>query len=234
LFADLGLRWFVGLLGAYFMVKGLGWEDAIAKFTANRRLRFDSVDFTFYFASAPLFFVAFWLAVSRVLSLQYMGESNLSKLAAWFLKDLLLLLPVALLLIVVGRALRAMNEKKSYLLPNYIIYGSSVLLFWLILNNAAEWVLGSVPFSTFFYSLILGVLAMYLVGYLSMEFRRNIISRMRIVGKDVYTELGSFIGTVSGVDKRAQAFEIKTVGKQKIDLEFDHISNVGDSIIVKY
>jgi sporulation protein YlmC with PRC-barrel domain len=78
------------------------------------------------------------------------------------------------------------------------------------------------------------VLAMYLVGYLSMEFRRNIISRMRIVGKDVYTELGSFIGTVSGVDKRAQAFKIKTVGKQKIDLEFDHISNVGDSIIVKY
>jgi uncharacterized membrane protein len=231
---DIGLRWFIGLFGAYLLFKGSGLEEAFLKHTVDWRLRLDSIDFTFYFAAAPLLIASLWLAFSRVAALGYAGESNVSKLSAWFLKDLLLLLPVALLLIIIGRTLRAANEKKNYLLPNYIMYGSSVLLFWLVLNNAAEWILGNVPFSSFFYSLILGVLAMYLVSYLSIEFRKNIISRMNIVGKDVYTELGSLVGKVAGVDKRAHAFIIKTNENQKIDLEFDHISNIGDSIIVKY
>jgi len=234
LFGDPGLRWFVGFLGIYLVLNGFGVEEMLFKKSFTFKVSPDSLDFVFYFASAPLFIASFWLAISRVLALEYAGESNLSRLAAWFLKDLLLLLPIALFLVIGGLTLRAISERKNYQLPTYVVYGSMVLLFWLIFNNAADWILGDAPFSSFFYALLLGVVAMYLASYLAAEFRKSIISRMNIVGKGVYTEMGSFVGKIADVDKRAHAFVIKTQAGQRIDLEFDHISSVGETVVVKY
>ncbi len=230
----LGVRLFVGLLGAYLLFKGLGLEEQLFKRLSLSRYSFENVSFVFYFAAVPLAIVAVWLAVSRVVALEYAGESNVAKLVAWFLKDLLLLLPVSLLLIVAGNVLQALHDKKHHLLPRQIIYGSVVFLFWLVFNNAADWIIGSTSFANFFYLLILGVLAMYLVIYLSNEFRKGIVSRMKLEGKEAYTEIGGLIGKVVGLNKKKDAFVIQTTSGQKIDLDFNHIANVGEKIIIKY
>ncbi|OIO26476.1 hypothetical protein COX85_00285 [Candidatus Micrarchaeota archaeon CG_4_10_14_0_2_um_filter_55_9] len=234
LFANEGIRLFLGLLGAYLILKGLGVEEMFFRYLATARVRPDSLGFVFYFASIPLLVVSVWLAASRVSALNYAGVTDASKLAAWFTKDLLLLLPLALLLLIVGGVVETIQKKKSYELPQYLIYGSSVILFWFIFNTAANWILGLTAFSSFFYALLLGVIALYLATYLTTQFKKSILSKMNLNGKEVYTELGSFLGTAVGTDKSGNALIIKTKSRQKIDLNLDYILSVGEKILVSY
>ncbi len=231
----LGVRLFVGLLGAYLLFKGIGIEDRILKrISLTSYSSFENISFVFYFAAIPLIAVSLWMAATHVIAVQYAGETSIAKLAAWFTKDMLLLLPIALLLVVAGNVLQALTEGKNFLLPKQVVYGGSIFLFWLVFNNAADWIIGSIAFSDFFYSLILGVVAMFLVIYLSREFKKGIVSRMKLEGKEAYTEIGGLIGRVVGIDKKKDAFIVQTTAGQKIDLDFDHIGNVGEKIIIKY
>ncbi len=231
----LGVRLFVGLLGAYLLFKGLGIEERLLKRVSLASYSsFENISFVFYFAAIPLVAVSLWMAATHVIAVQYAGESSIAKLAAWFIKDILLLLPIAFLLVVAGNVLQALTEGKNFLLPKQVVYGGSIFLFWLVFSNAADWILGSIAFSDFFYSLILGVIAMFLVIYLSREFKKGIVSRLRLEGKEAYTEIGGLIGRVVGIDKKKDAFIVQTTAGQKIDLDFDHISNVGEKIIVRY
>ncbi len=75
---------------------------------------------------------------------------------------------------------------------------------------------------------------MFLVIYLSREFKKGIVSRLRLEGKEAYTEIGGLIGKVVGVDKKKDAFIVQTTAGQKIDLDFDHVANIGEKIIIKY
>ncbi|MEM0475564.1 MAG: DUF373 family protein [Candidatus Norongarragalinales archaeon] len=231
----LGVRLFVGLIGAYLVLKGLGIEERLLKrVSLTSYSSFENISFVFYFAAIPLVAVSLWMAATHVIAVQYAGETSIAKLAAWFIKDLLLLLPIALLLIIAGNVLQAVTEEKKFLLPKQVVYGGSVFLFWLVFNNAADWILGTIAFSDFFYSLLLGVIAMFLLIYLSREFKKGIVSRLKLEGKEAYTEIGGLIGHVVGIDKKKDAFIVQTTAGQKIDLDFDHISNVGEKIIIKY
>jgi len=57
---------------------------------------------------------------------------------------------------------------------------------------------------------------------------------MKLEGKEAYTEIGGLIGKVVGLNKKKDAFIIQTTAGQKIDLDFNHIANVGEKIIIKY
>ncbi|MFH1056620.1 MAG: DUF373 family protein [Candidatus Micrarchaeota archaeon] len=230
-----GMRLFIGLLGFYLIIKALGIEERILKWAGSWRVSFENISFIFYFAAIPFFIASLWMASSRVFALPAGGaELGTAKITAWFVKDLLLLLPVAVLLIIVGEVLQTLSEKKNYLLPEYLIQTAGVLVFWLIFNNAADWVIGILSFANFFYSLLLGVAAMYLVAVLAREFKHDLFSKMSLEGKSVYTEIGSLVGTVVGINKRNETFIVKTSSGQKIDLDLRNIARLGDKVVIKY
>ncbi len=231
----IGFRLFVGILGLYLIIKALGIEERIFAMASGFKISFENTSFIFYFASVPFFVASLWIAFSRVFSLQYSGEQiSTAKIAAWFVKDLLLLLPIAVLLVLLGKVLQALSEKKNHELPDYLVQIAGVLVFWLIFTNAAEWVIGTLSFANFFYALILGVAAMYLVSYLAREFKHDLFSKMRLEGKSVYTEIGSLVGTIVGINKKNETFIVKTSSGQKIDLNLRNIASIGDKIVVRY
>jgi len=225
-----GLRYFIGLLGAYLILKGVGIEDYIAHSIANTKFSLDRVSSVFYFGALPLALVSLGLGISRASA---SGEHEFVKLAAIFAKEQALLM-IAVMLVIFGRALEAYNEKRKYLYPSYIISGSAVVLFWLLFNSAADWVVGAVPFSDFFVSLLLTVVVMFFVITLAKEFKKDIISKLHLEGKSVYTELGTLLGKIVGVNKRKDTFIIETDAGQKIDLDFQHIVNLGENVIIRY
>jgi len=230
-----GARLFIGLLGLYLIMRAFGIEEKIFSAISNVKVSFENVSFIFYFASVPFFVASLWMAFNRVFTIQYSGtELNTAKIIAWFFKDLLLLLPVAVLLIIIGQVLQALSEKKNHLLPEYLIQIAGVLVFWLIFTNAADWVIGGISFENFFYSLLLGVAAMYLVSYLAREFKHDLFSKMQLEGKKVYTELGSLVGTIVGINRKTETFIVKTASGQKIDVSISNIASLGERIVVKY
>ncbi|MFH0835846.1 MAG: DUF373 family protein [Candidatus Micrarchaeota archaeon] len=228
----LGVRLFLGLLGTYLLFKGTGLEDRILRRFSSFNWGFESIGSIFYFAAIPITVLAIWIAIANVGEMQSEGVASITKLSAFFVKDLLLLLPISIILLLVGRVLEALNEKKTYDLPGYVVYGSALFLFWMIFNNAADWIIGTVSFADFFYSLLAGVVAMFLVTILAREFKKSIISKMQLEGKEVYTEIGGLIGKVVGVKR--DALVIKTRTNQKIDLSLEFVSSLGEKIVVRY
>ena len=75
---------------------------------------------------------------------------------------------------------------------------------------------------------------MYLVSYLAREFKHDLFSKMHLEGKGVYTELGSHVGVIVGINKRNETFIVKTSSGQKIDLSMRNIASLGEKIVVKY
>ena len=230
----LGLKVFIGLLGAYLIIKATGIEEMLLKGASNFSFSFEKLGFIFYFAAIPLAAISLWLGMAKVAALQTLGVTNLARLAAGFTKDFLLLMPVAFLLIVLGKVIEAINEKKKYLLPTYVVSSTAVVLLWLILNNAADWVLGTLSFADFFTTIILAVAAMVLVVYLAKAFKTSMITRMQLEGKDVYTEVGGLLGKIVGINRKQEKIILQTESGRKIDLPIDRISNIGEKIIVQY
>ncbi|NUN11449.1 DUF373 family protein [Candidatus Micrarchaeota archaeon] len=230
----LGIRVLLGVLGSYLIFKGIGLEARFLRLFSRTRISFDKANFIFYFAAIAFLVISIILGVNEAFVVQSLGLNNLPKEAALVLKEFLKLLPVSILLIVIGEVLQAIQDKRTYVLPNYIVSGSGLMLFWLIANNAADWIVGVTAFGEFFYSLILGIIAMTAVTYLAREFKRAIISRMNLEGKDAYTDIGGFIGKVVGINKRRETLILQTSSNQKIDLEFGNVAEVGDKIIIRY
>ncbi|HIH19915.1 TPA: DUF373 family protein [Candidatus Micrarchaeota archaeon] len=233
----LGIRLLLGILGAYLLIKAIGLEEMLFRSVSDFKVSFENVSFIFYFASVPFFIASLWMAFSRVFSLQYQyspGDITTAKIAAWFMKDFLLLLPVAVLLILLGKVLQALSEKKNHLLPEYLVQTAGVFMFWLIFSNAAEWVIGTVSFANFFYALILSVIAMYLVVFLAREFKHDLIGKMDLEGKKVYTEIGGFVGSIVAVNKHKETIAVKTPAGQKIDFSVANIVSLGEMVVIKY
>ncbi len=225
-----GIRYFVGLLGAYLMLKGVGVEDWLAHSLSQTRFSLDRVGSVFYLGAVPLALVSIGIGLSRASA---SGETEVVKLAAIFAKEQVLL-AISLLLVVVGRGLEAYGEKRKYLYPAYITSSAAIVLVWLLLSSAADWVIGTISFSDFFITLLLVVLVMFLVITLAREFKKNIISKLQLEGREVYTELGSLLGKIVGVNKKKDNFIIQTESGQKFDLQFDHIVNLGEKVVIRY
>ncbi|MFH1107514.1 MAG: DUF373 family protein [Candidatus Micrarchaeota archaeon] len=233
-FQETGIRIFVGLFGGYLLLKGFGIEEVLLRWLARSELSVERVTFIFYFASVPLGVVSVYLGIARFAVLQQEGVANFAKISAWVLKDFMLLFPLAIILVLAGQLVEALQQNKRYALPSYAIYFSAVILLWLIVNNAADWVIGTLSFADFFLSLLFSIVTMYLITYLARQFKNGIITRMKLEGREVYTEIGGFIGKIVDVDKRKGSLSVKTASGQKIAFSFENISSFGDRLIVRY
>ncbi|MBI4406771.1 DUF373 family protein [Candidatus Micrarchaeota archaeon] len=234
-FAEIfGLRVFIGILGVYLILKALGVEDYIFRSLHEFEVSFNKLGFIFYFAAVPLAAVSIWLGFSRISAMRHAGITDIAKLAAGFTTDILLLLAPAVLLIIMGKFIEAGTEKKYYALPQYITYFSSVILLWLLFSNAAEWVLGTLSFADFFTTLMLVIVLMLLLLYLAREFKIGLVSKLKLEGKTVYTEIGGVIGSVLGVNRKKGTIIVSTSANQKFDIPLDYLATVEDKIIVRY
>ena len=231
MFQDTGLRLFVFLLGIYLIIKGFGVEEMLFRSASKFEFRLDKISTIFYFAAIPLALVAIFLGIDHALN---SDTANIGLLAAESIQVTLLLLPTALLIIIAGNTIQAFIEKKRYLISDNITQAAAVLLLWLIVGTAANWIIGNVYFSDFLYALIVGAVAMFVVSHFAKRLKETIIAKMNLEGKEVYTEIGSMIGKIVGINRRKGVFIVQTSSGQKLDFEFDYISRLGDKIIIRY
>ncbi len=214
------LRILLGLLGAYLMIKGFGIEETIIRSVSFSKISIESPSFIFQFASASLIIVSVFAAV---LSPDLGG-----------LKTILILLPIALLLLVAGSAVKALYEKKKHELPRQANYAAAVVFLGIVLNQAFEWVVGNISFGDFFEWLALSAAAMFLVTQLSKGFLREMLAGMHLEGTEVYSEVGGLVGKVSEVLPDSNSLLVQSKSGQKTDFGFDQITKIGEKIIVRY
>jgi putative membrane protein len=227
----IALRVFAALLGIYIIIKSLGIEDALFRKVSHLNLSFERVSFVFTFASVLMAIAAFWLAGARAVSLYNQTESL--KLVAIFLKDLMLLLPTSVLLLIAGEAIESLVEGKIFALPTSFVLSSVTLVSWLLISSLSDWTLGDADFGSFFSTLVLGAATILFSILFARELRKKLLAKSGLEGKEVYSEIGSFMGKVIGVNPKKGTMILQTTGGQKLDLDFENISRLGEKLLVK-
>jgi len=230
----LGYDWkLVGIfVGLYLLLKGFGIEENIIRSFSDFHFSVEKLSFIIYLSALPLFIITIVLGYQEFL-VKAPVTSETVKLGAFVLLRMLLLLPWVFTLVLLGRIVDLLHEKKKYAVMKYGMYGASVFILWAVFAVASQWILAEVYFSDFVLTLVASVVVAFLSLKIIEWMRMNVLTSMKLENKEVLTELGAYIGKIIGVDKKKGLILVQTPFGHRLDFDFDRISEVGDRVLIK-
>jgi len=219
-------------VGLGFLAFALGIEERIIHSFSEFRFSVEKLSFILYLSAMPLLVISIVLGYQEFLIKTHETPETL-KLAAYVLLRMLLLLPWVVILLILGRIVDLLHERKKYAVVKYGLYAVSVFILWAVFTVASEWVVATVYFSDFVATLIVGMLAAFLSLKIMEWIKTRLLTSMRLENKEVLTELGAYIGKIVGVDRRRDLIIVQTPFGHRLDFDFDRISDVGERVLIK-
>jgi len=234
-----GMNWQpVGIIiGAYLILKGFGLDDPIYSVLKDFRISTERIGWIGYVGATVLFSVSLIIGYQASLQAFIMGL-KLEKTIALILGNTIFVLLLSFLFIIAGKYADALMEKKKFMITKYSVYAIAAVLITLVVNVGSRWVLNFsepyISFGEFISSIVLTMFA----GYLSMiairDMRTDLLLNMKLEGKDVINEHGTFIGKVVGVSGADGTMILQSMFEKRFAVPFSMVSAVTDSnLIVK-
>ncbi|MFH0817569.1 MAG: DUF373 family protein [Candidatus Micrarchaeota archaeon] len=220
------------IIGLYLLAKGFGFEERIIGSFSGFKVSVERIGFILYLAAMPILVISIWLGVQKYVEVQ--GMYSQDKVAAYAMREALLLFPYAVIIILAGKVVDLLHEKKKYEIVKYGLYGISALILWFILTVASDWVVAEAYFSDFVIAIISAVFLSALSITLMKEIRANLAGSMKLENKEVLNQIGAYVGKIVGVDKKRGVLIIQTAFGQKISISLENISNIGEKVFVEY
>jgi putative membrane protein len=236
-YLNLGWQPVAFTVGLYLIAKGFGIEDAVSRFLSNFEFSVEKFSLIFYLMAFALLMISIWMGYEAYIKAAADQLSG-AKLVAKTLQSFLLLPTLSILIIVVGRVMDLMNEKKKYEIPKFGLYAISIILLWLVFTVATDWVLNLAPPYVSFGDFLLVICVSVLIAFVSISLMRgvkiDVVSRMKIENKEVLSEAGAYVGKIVGVDRKNVLMFIQSPLGQKFPVGLDTIVSIGDKIVVRY
>ena len=229
-----GWRLFVAVLGLYLVFKASGFEARTAHFFSEFRISVENFSFMLYIAALPVALVALWMGLSRVLLVAGLGSQDPIELTAWFIRDLIVMLPLAGGLIIFGKAVDAVQAGKHHKVVRHGLYATAVVALWLLLATASDWIIGDLTFADFMLALFFTLILSFSAVLVLKRIRLASLSEMNLKGKKVITELGTYIGDVTKLNKSRETFVVHTPAGIDLDFSFRRIVDVGERVVLSY
>ena len=231
-YLGLGWRLLAALLGIYLLIKGFGIDYRIADLL-DLRISVERISLIAYLAALPFFLISIWLGVQQYTNASQLG-TDVVKASALVMRSILILLPWAAVLVVLGRMVDLLQEGRKYEIARHGMHLVMVVLLWLLFSVASDWVLADASFPEF----VITIAASIAVAFASLEMMRqirmNVASSMKLENKEALSEIGAYVGKIVGVDRRKGMFIIQTALGQRLTLALDDIVRISDKVIVRY
>ncbi len=230
-----GLDWrpMVAILGLYLLAKGFGVEDSILRAAGDFRVSVDKIGFIAYLSALMLLIISIWLGFQEYVTASQTLYDPV-KISASVIRSILILLPWAGVIVVLGKMIELLNEKRRLEALRYSLYGVSVVVIWFILKVAADWVLRDAYFGDLVVAIIGSLVAAFLALEAVKRARMEIALSMKLDNKEVLNDVGAYIGKIVGVDRKHGTITVQTSFGHKLSLGFESIMSVSDKVMVKY
>lgn len=231
----LGFGWkpVVVLLGLYLLLKGFGFEESISSSVSSFKVSLESTSFVLYIAAIPLALISLWLGFQQyTTSLATIGDPV--KVAAYTLSAVLILMPWAVILVLLGKSIDLWRDNRRFELLRQFLYIMFILLLWYLVSSACDWVVANAYFSDFVRAIVISMFFAYIAVEAMKALRTRFASEMKLENKETLTEVGSFIGRIVGVDRKKGYFLVQTPLGQKLTFSFERISSIGEKVVVRY
>ena len=227
---SLGFEWkpVAALVGIYLLAKGFGIEDRVIYMLSHFRVSADEVGTIAYVIALPLFALALWLSIEDYIKMAA-SVNNLTALA-YGVRSLVMFLIPPIILVYLGKFydnLRDSNNLGMLRMMFYIVMTGIILyIVWMF----AGWVTADVYFSEFvnaiLASVIFGAIAMETVQYL----KRDSIKGVDLLGKEVYSASGNYLGRVVSVSDEEKEFVYVNPWKRKVVCQYNQVMDIDTRI----
>ncbi len=228
---------FVGvLIGLYLIIKGFGIEDALIGWLNDFRVSLDKNTWIPYIPALVLFLLSFWMAQEAYSKGLALGLDQF-KNAAYMFRAVIFPISLGIVFLLAGKSAEAYTDKRKFAISGYAKTLVAVLLTSLVLSVGSQWVLNiEAPYVGFGEFLFVMVYVLVL-GYLSTTAiemtKRESIMGMKLDGKEVISDTGSFLGKILGVDGKKELIVIQSYLGRKFSLPFRHITSIGENVLVR-
>jgi len=227
-----GWKLLAALLGLYLLVKGFGIDYQLSELF-ELRISIEKISLIAYLAALPFFIISLWLGVQAYTNAAALGADAV-KASALVIRNILILLPWAAMLVVLGRIVDFLQERKKYELVRQGMYLITIMLLWLLFSVASDWVLADAYFQEFVITIAASIILAFVSLEIMKQIRISIASSMKLENKEALSEIGAYIGKIIGVDRRKGQLIIQTAFGQRLTLALDAVVNVGEKVVVRY
>jgi putative membrane protein len=224
------------IIGLYLFTRLIGVDEYIGRFIKDVRFSVEKTSWVSYIAGFALFIISLLIAsqsYQEALGLGLGGE----KLIAYVIRSVVMILLVGLLLLLTGKAMDALGEKRQYQVTKYALYMVGLTLAVLVLKVGSDWVLNIfepyVYFQDFLITLILAIFLAYASTKIINGIRTDMLVRMKLEGKEAISEHGTYLGKIVGVDGRKGKLVIQTMFHKKYTLPASAVTSIEENVILR-
>jgi len=236
----LGFGWqIVGVfIGLYLILKLLGVEDFVINVFRDFTFSIERTSWIGYIGGFTLMLVAVLLAYQTAIDATLQDLSG-EKMFAYIVGkgSTLFVILVAVLLIVVGKSMDAISENRRFAITKYALYAIAAVLAVLVLKVGSSWILNIDPpyvsFGDFLLVLVLAIVMGYVSTKVIKEVRLDMLLNMKLDGKEVITERGTYMGKVVGLNAGDGTLVVQSAFDKKFSLPFNSVAAVSETVIIR-
>lgn len=237
-YLGLGIESMAALLAVYLGMKAFGIEDKLFRAASAFRFSVDKISSIVYLIFLIMLLISGWAVIQRYGVAQEAGLDGV-KTTALLVKSLANLLTIAFLILFAGKMIDILNdrEQKKIELPKYGLYAITTVIMWFVLSVASDWVLNLNPPYVSFADFLVAIVAGTLFGFFGIwsmhTIKAAIVLRMKLESKEIFSENGSYLGKIMGVDPKESSILYRSPLGQKLSVSLEDVISVGDRVMVK-
>jgi len=235
--AFLGLGWEpVGIIvGLYLLIRMVGLDEMIMTIIKDFRFSIEKPGWIGYIGGIALFIIAGYVGFQSFESQQ----ANLpgEKLAGYVMGSIVWSVFLGLLLIMLGKSVDALIEKRKYEMTRYLLYTIAAALSAFLIWVGSLWIVNLNPpyvdFGTFLLTLIVCLFLGYVSNWAINIYRLDILKDMKLEGKEAVSDHGVYLGKVVGVDVKKGKLIIQTIFEKKYFLPLSAIVAIDEKVVLR-
>ncbi|BCS90639.1 MAG: hypothetical protein ARM1_0096 [Candidatus Micrarchaeota archaeon] len=219
-YLHIGLNIPLAIIGIYLLLYGFGVISSISSYIKSIDLSLERISILPYTIGVILLFIAVF--VFFYYYNQDIAEGVLIDIA-YALGESLIFIVMSVGAFFLGKAIDYATLKERFKvikLANRFIYLVGVLM---IFEISLAWISASIYFYQFIEYNILTIIAVYIISKAVLLIKRNIIKRLKPIDKNIYNELGMYIGKIEQIDLQNDTLKVKTAYNTIVTYKLDRI-----------
>jgi putative membrane protein len=224
------------LIGIYLVLKIMGFEDMILDFISDFRFSFERASWVGYVGAMAIFCIGLFIGYQSAVRSIAMGLTN-EKIFASVAGSVVWITYIGSLMVLVGKTIDALMDKKKYYATKYFLYAAAGALITIVIVLGSQWIVNIsepyVDFGTFLLSIVFSIVAGYFITRIVHWYRKELLKEMKLEGKEAVSDHGSYLGKIIGFDLKRDRLIIQSVFDKKFTLPLTSISSVDEKVVVK-
>ncbi|MBU0527047.1 MAG: DUF373 family protein [Candidatus Micrarchaeota archaeon] len=224
------------IIGMYLLTRILGIDNIVFDIFNDFRFSFERTSWISYIGAFAIFSIGIFVAYQTFQGGVGMNLGN-EKLVAHVIGNSIWIIFVGLLLIMVGKSIDAIMEKKKFRITKYILYSAAAGLATFVMLVGSSWIVNIsepyVDFGGFLFSIGISLVAGYFVTTFVNWYRKELLVNMKIEGKEAISEHGSYLGKIVGIDAKRGKIIIQTVFDKRYVMPLSAVNSIDENVILR-